>query len=142
MPGPGLETLHASCVAIGSRAVLLEGISGSGKSQLALRLIDRGATLVSDDYTDVWAESDVLLAAPPERLRGLIEVRGIGIVALPHQGRARVELIVALDKGEPRMPEEEARPVAGIELPYLRLSPHDPTTAIKVELALAGRTVS
>ena len=64
------ETLHASCVAIDDRAVLIEGSSGSGKSDLALRLIDRGARLVSDDYTLVTRHAMTLRASAPDRIAG------------------------------------------------------------------------
>src|SRR5688572_18237664 len=91
------ETLHASCVAIGGNAVLLHGRSGCGKSDLALRLIDRGAKLVSDDYTVLTRVNDRLLASPPPTIAGRIEVRGIGIVDLPHIADVEVRMLVALD---------------------------------------------
>ena len=72
------ETLHASTVSIKGRAVLIEGPSGSGKSDLALRLIDRGATLVSDDYTIVRRIDGNLIASAPPNIAGLCEVRGCG----------------------------------------------------------------
>ena len=69
------ETLHASCVAIDGRAVLIEGRPGSGKSDLALRLIDRGAKLVSDDYTVLVRERDRLFAQPPATIAGKIGLK-------------------------------------------------------------------
>ena len=76
------ETVHASTVAIEGRAVLIAGRSGSGKSDLALRLIDRGAVLVSDDYTFVRRADGRLLASPPDTIAGRIELRGVGIVEM------------------------------------------------------------
>ena len=76
------ETVHASTVATGGRAVLLSGPSGSGKSDLALRLIDRGFTLVSDDQTVVMREGDRLIASAPPTIAGKLEVRGLGIVEM------------------------------------------------------------
>jgi serine kinase of HPr protein (carbohydrate metabolism regulator) len=76
------EALHASAVAIDGRAVLLMGPSGAGKSDLALRLLDRGFTLVSDDQTLVRREGARLLASAPDTIAGKLEIRGIGIVAL------------------------------------------------------------
>src|SRR5687768_12453001 len=91
------ETIHASCVVIGNSAVLLHGASGSGKSDLALRLIDRGAALVSDDYTLLKRVGDRLVASAPPTIAGRIEVRGIGVVEMACVAEAHVRLLVALD---------------------------------------------
>lgn len=132
------ETLHASCVAIDGRAVLIEGRSGSGKSDLALRLIDRGAKLVSDDYTVLVRERDRLLAQPPATIAGKIEVRGIGIVDMPHGERVPVALVVCLSDQVERMPEEgEIRTIAGVVVPMITLNAREASAAIKVGLALA-----
>lgn len=131
------ETLHASCVAIGDRAVLIEGRSGSGKSDLALRLIDRGGVLVSDDYTVLVRESDTLIAQAPATIAGRIEVRGIGIVEMPHAERAPVALIVTLVDQVERFPEDRApRRIAGVALPEIALVASELSAPIKVELAL------
>jgi serine kinase of HPr protein (carbohydrate metabolism regulator) len=130
------ETLHATCVAIGGRAVLIEGPSGAGKSDLALRLIDRGATLVSDDYTHCEAADSALLASPPTRIAGQIEVRGIGIVRMPHLTQMPVALIVTLLDAPPRMPDPATRRIDGIAIPLVALAAREPSAAIKVELAL------
>ena len=79
---PSSETLHASTVAIDGRAVLIAGLSGSGKSDLALRLIDRGAVLVSDDYTVVSRAGDELTACAPTTIKGKMEVRGVGLMSI------------------------------------------------------------
>ena len=130
------ETLHASAVAIDGRAVLLEGLSGVGKSDLALRLIDRGGTLVSDDYTLLLRAGTRLLARPPETIAGRIEVRGIGLVTLPHAVDVPVALIVRLD-GEPeRMPERRVRRLAGIAVREMAFDPFHASTPLKIELAL------
>jgi serine kinase of HPr protein (carbohydrate metabolism regulator) len=132
------ETLHASCVAIDGRAVLIEGRSGSGKSDLALRLIDRGARLVSDDYTVLVRERDRLLAQPPATIAGKIEVRGIGIVDMPHGERVPVALVVCLSEQVERMPDEgEIRTIAGVVVPMITLNARETSAAIKVGLALA-----
>ena len=75
--------LHASAVEIGGHAVLLTGASGRGKSDLALRLIDRGAVLIADDQVQLTVDDARLLASPPAAIAGLVEIRGIGIVELP-----------------------------------------------------------
>ena len=90
--------VHASCVAIGGRAVLLFGASGAGKSDLAFRLIDEGAALVSDDYTLVVEADGALLASAPANIAGRIEVRGVGLLAQAAVAQARVALLVAVDQ--------------------------------------------
>lgn len=132
------ETIHASCVAIGGAAVLLHGPSGAGKSDLALRLIDRGAKLVSDDYTLLNAVGDRLVASAPATIAGRIEVRGLGLIEIPHVAEAYVRLIVALDEPMPRMPDEPlpTRRIAGIEAPVIALPAFEASTPIKIELAL------
>ena len=107
---------HASTVAIDGRAVMIEGPSGAGKSDLALRLIDRGAMLVSDDYTIVCARDGALWASAPATIAGWIEVRGVGIVDLPTAPPTPVALIVRLDAAMPRLPEPQRRTVEGIEV--------------------------
>jgi serine kinase of HPr protein (carbohydrate metabolism regulator) len=134
------ETIHASCVAIGGRAVLIEGGSGEGKSDLALRLIDRGAALVSDDQT-ICHRPDrggtALIASPPATIAGKIEVRGIGIVEMAHVEKVPVALIIEILDSPPRFPEDRrTRRVAGVEVPVLPLPALEPSAPIKVELAL------
>jgi len=129
--------LHATCVAIGEHAVLLIGASGSGKSDLALRLIDRGAVLVSDDQTVLTLTDGVLIAAPPATIAGLIEVRGIGIVPLPRRADVAVALAVRLGEPVVRMPEAAlSETINGIAIPLVRADSHEASAPIKVELAL------
>ena len=134
------ETIHATCVAIGGEAVLIEGRSGTGKSDLALRLIDRGATLVSDDYTILLRRDGTLIARPPGNLAGKIEVRGIGILDVEHLSDVPVALIVAITEAPPRMPAaSRQRQVAGVAVREIALPALEPSAAIKVELALRHR---
>ncbi|MEK7342551.1 MAG: HPr kinase/phosphatase C-terminal domain-containing protein [Pseudomonadota bacterium] len=130
------ETLHATSVAIGGRAVLLCGPSGIGKSDLALRLIDRGAVLVSDDYTLVKRIDGRLLATAPGTIAGKMEVRGIGIVAMPALAEAPVALLVDLSDRVARMPDAAQRSVAGVAVPLVTLAPLEASAPVKVELAL------
>lgn len=131
------ETLHATSVAIDGRVVLLRGPSGSGKSDLALRLIDRGAALVSDDYTLVKRIDGHLVATAPDTIRGKMEVRGIGIVAMAALTDAPVALIADLFDPVDRMPLEPVhRTVAGIAVPVVKIAPFEASAPIKVELAL------
>lgn len=131
------ETIHATCVAIHGRGVLLVGPSGCGKSDLALRLIDRGATLVSDDYTRCRQAGDRLIASPPATITGMIEVRGIGIMPVPHLAEAPVTLLIDLGGDVERMPEPSNRTIAGVALPMVCFAALEDSAPIKVELALS-----
>lgn len=128
--------VHASTVAIGGRAVLIAGRSGSGKSDLALRLIDRGAVLVSDDYTRLRVSGTMLNASAPEQIAGKFEIRGVGIIEQPTIGEAPVALVVDLDRGVERMPDLVTRSFCGIEIPLIGLSALEASAPIKVESAL------
>jgi serine kinase of HPr protein (carbohydrate metabolism regulator) len=131
------ETVHASCVAIDGRAVLIAGRSGRGKSDLSMRLIDRGATLVSDDYVIVRRKDGRLLANAPETIAGKIELRGVGILQLPAAKDVPVALVVDLDQDADRLPiPGESRSVAGVSLPLVHLGAHEASAPIKVEAAL------
>jgi serine kinase of HPr protein (carbohydrate metabolism regulator) len=131
------ETLHASCVALDGRAVLISGRSGSGKSDLALRLIDRGGTLVSDDYTIVQRVSGRLLAKAPPNILGKMELRGIGILTFETVTDVPVALFVDLNLDVVRLPEP--RPpmaIAGIQVPVIALNALEPSAPAKVVVAL------
>lgn len=133
------ETLHATCVAIGGRAVLLMGAPGSGKSDLALRLIDRGAVLVSDDGTVIEGDGDRALASAPATIAGQMEVRGLGIVGCPTVADVPVALCVLLDQPVPRMPAEPlpTRAIGGVAVPEIALAAFEASAPLKVEQALA-----
>ena len=140
MTGPSLssETLHVSCVAKDGRAILIAGRSGAGKSDLALRLIDRGAILVSDDYTVVRRVSGKLLAAAPRNIEGQMEVRGVGLDKVKSVSDIPVSLAVDLDRDVERLPEmHDPLVVAGIKVPVIGLNGLEPSAPVKVELALA-----
>ena len=116
---------------------MISGRSGAGKSDLALRLIDRGAILVSDDYTLVKRVGGQLLASAPATIAGKLEVRNIGIIDCDHQDDVPIRLYVDLDRQPERHPEpDDGLVVAGVKLPVLALSGQDVSAAIKVELAL------
>lgn len=117
---------HATAVALwcadGWRAALLRGPSGAGKSDLALRLMGQGWRLVGDDYVHVFASDNGLYAAPAERIAGMIEARGVGVVTARHLPLARVRLIVdCVQEGVERHPEEDDAEVAGAVVPRLTL---------------------
>ena len=138
-PGPRLsaETLHASTVAIDGRAVLIAGPSGSGKSDLALRLLDRGFTLVSDDQTIVKRSGDRLIATAPPTIAGKLEIRGIGIVEMEHADHAPVALVVELTSDIQRLPDDSReRPILGVSVPLISIDALTASAPSKVALAL------
>jgi serine kinase of HPr protein (carbohydrate metabolism regulator) len=137
--GPRLsaETIHASSVAVEGRAILISGPSGSGKSDLALRLLDRGFTLVSDDQTIVRRDGDRLIASAPATIAGKLEIRGIGIVELDHVEDSPVGLIVELTSDIQRLPDDSReRPILGVSIPLITIDAMTASAPSKVALAL------
>ena len=130
------ETIHASTVALDGRAVLITGPSGSGKSDLALRLLDRGFQLVSDDQTAVRIDGERLVASPPPNIAGKLEVRGIGIVEVEHVDEVPVALVIELTSNIERMPPDEVRSILGVATPIVAIDPMPASAASKVALAL------
>lgn len=142
------ELVHATAVMLaepdlggpgsGGWAALLRGPSGAGKSDLALRLIDRGATLVSDDQTRLEAHGGRLFAFAPEAIAGRLEVRGLGIAALPHRDAVPVALIVDLKPAAAieRLPEPQSERLAGVALRRIDLDPTQVSAPEKLRLAL------
>ena len=111
--------LHATCVSVSGIGILIRGAPGSGKSDLALRLIDEGADLVSDDYCEITVESGHLMAGAPGTIAGKLEIRGFGIVQLPHIDKMAVGLIV---------------------LPWLRIDPFTASATHKVHIVVQTLT--
>ncbi len=143
------ELLHATAVQLdtpdGPVGVLLRGPSGSGKSDLALRLIDAGARLVADDQSRLIARGGRLFASAPAELAGTLEVRGFGLTGVPSAPEAEVALIAELDAQAPgaRLPEEEeSRVLLGCRVPCLRLDPRAPSAAAKLRLAARSRAAA
>lgn len=138
------ELVHATVVAratpAGWRAVLIRGASGTGKSDLALRLCAAGWRLVGDDYVRLWRSGDGVFAAPAEPLEGRIEIRGLGIRPLGWRAPARV--VLAVEAVAPdvvdRLPEAAADRFAGLELPLLRLALLEGSTVAKVAAAMGA----
>jgi HPr kinase/phosphorylase len=124
--GPVATELHASCVALPAeagrmaRAVLILGPSGSGKSELAVQLVALGAVLVADDRTRLALRNGRLVATVPPSIRGMIEVRGIGILRLPALAEAELALAVDLGQREPtRLPPHRRFTALGRQVPLL-----------------------
>jgi HPr kinase/phosphorylase len=131
-----MTLLHGTCIAVDGHGVLLRGQPGAGKSDLALRLIDGGAVLVADDQVAVEADGDILWSSAPPTIRGLLEVRGVGLVRTDTAGRVPVRLIVDLVPREqvPRLPEPAHEDLEGIVLPVYRLHGFDGSAPAKIAL--------
>ncbi|MFL6724145.1 MAG: HPr kinase/phosphorylase [Sphingomicrobium sp.] len=131
------ENLHASCVASDGRAVLISGPSGSGKSDLALRLLDRGFILVSDDRTIVRKEGSRLIASAPDTIKGKLEIRGVGIVDMDVVPDAPVALVIELTSDIERIPDDSReRLILGIGIPVISVDAMTASAPSKVAVAL------
>jgi serine kinase of HPr protein (carbohydrate metabolism regulator) len=130
--------IHATAVALGTVGVLLRGPSGSGKSDLALRLIDGGARLIADDQTVLTRRGAALHAAPPASLAGRLEVRGVGIATVDFATDVPVVALFDLVPAQAidRLPEPATVELLGVPLPALRLDPTASSAAAKVRLAV------
>lgn len=122
--------IHASCAARDGAAVLLLGPPGAGKSDMVVRLLDRGFVLVADDRVEI----EDGFARPAAGLAGLLEVRGLGILRLPHAAPSRLHLAVRLGQRAPRLPAPAAERESG--LPVIEIDPGDVSAAQRVALAL------
>lgn len=141
--------VHGTCVALGRTGALLRGPSGSGKSDLALRFIylaRRGPAaieaplLVADDQVLVHRSEERLIARAPATIRGLLEVRGIGIVEVKPAPESLLSVIVDLvAPGEvERMPQtQEIERMLGVDVPIVRLAPFENSAPIKLAAAIA-----
>lgn len=132
--------IHASCIDLSGRGVLITGASGSGKSDLCLRLImEFGAKLVSDDRTYLKIIKDKLVATSPKILQGLLEVRGIGIIKQPFCKQTSINLVINLvNKHEEveRFPEESFFEFDNYKIRSFNLYAKDASSPAKVLAAL------
>lgn len=140
--GPEL-IVHATLVAhfrSGAwRGALLRGPSGSGKSGLALAAMASGWRLVADDRVQVWASGGRLFGKAPERLEGLVEARGLGVLATPHLPLSEIVVVIdlaAAPGGIERLPELQTTEMAGLRLPRAALFPQESSAVAKLALAL------
>ncbi len=129
--------VHATCLSllVGPqwRGVLILGPSGIGKSDFALRALETGWSLVSDDYTCLWSSGDGLYAAAPDTIAGKLEIRGHGIAEERIRRMTRVHLC-AMAQTDPveRLPEAEVTPILGHEVPTMRLNPREASSLPKL----------
>lgn len=132
------EKVPGTCVEVEGLGVLFRGPTGCGKSDLALRLIEGGARLIADDYTELSSESAILMARAPETIRDLLEVRGIGILKIGGALQAELGVVIDLvtaDQVE-RLPEDESIELLGIRVPLFRLAPLEASSPAKVRLVV------
>ena len=148
-PATAIERVHATVVALAGRAALIRGPSGSGKSDLALRCLalpplpgfTERPELVADDQVEITRAGDGLDARAPRAIAGKIEVRGVGILDLPYRPVARLALVVDLVAAHdvPRFPlDEKTVEFLGVALPVAQLAPFEPSTPVKLLLALSA----
>lgn len=132
--------IHASCVAMSGRGLLILGPSGSGKSLLALSLMAAGADLVADDRTLIRRDGGRLIADAPDEIRGRIEARGVGILAADVAGPAEIMLAVDLGRTEvERLPHRRRHELLGVEIPLV-FGPYQPHLAVMLrQYLLKGR---
>ena len=130
--------VHGTSIAIEQRAVLMRGPPGSGKSDLALRLVDDGALLIADDQTELTLRDGQIFASPPAPIAGRIEVRGLGVVALPTLDCAPLVLVVDLvPPGRvERLPDPHFCTYLDQEFPVLALAPFEASAPAKLRAAL------
>ncbi len=133
----GMHLIHATCIALDGEGVLLRGPSGAGKSDLALRLIDGGASLVADDQVQCRCDGGTLYASAPPALAGVIEVRGLGPVRMEHLPRVPLRLVADLvtpDRIE-RLPQPATCHLDDIEVPLIAVAPFEASAPAKLALA-------
>lgn len=132
--------IYGTVVTIGDWGVLLRGKSGSGKSDLALRLIGAGGLLVADDQIQLKLVDGLVWASAPAAIAGLLEVRGVGVMSMPVRGRAPIGLVVNLvaRPDVPRLPDARTENILGLALPVLDLYPFEASAPQKVKLALGS----
>lgn len=132
--------IHATCVAIKEKGILLLGKSGFGKSDLALRLIEnKGATLVADDRIDVERQNNTIIASCPEAIKGLLEVRGIGIIKVPYLELCDIKMAVNLVddiKQIERMPENKFYEIHQVKIPLIDIYPFEVSSVDKIVIKL------
>jgi len=140
-------TVHGTCVVIGDAGILIRGRPGAGKSDLALRLIDQGARLVSDDQVRLRLSGAAVIASAPDAIEGMIEVNGMGLILLDAAriaGEAPLTLLVDLVEGGgiERLPGPQVESVLGVSLPRMAISPFEASAPAKLRLAVGRGTGS
>ena len=132
-----MKRFHSTAVVLDNNGVLIIGESGSGKSDLALRLIDGGATLISDDITICKKRTDEIYLSSPIETKGLLEVREVGIITVPFVDGIRLKMVVRLiEKNSNRYPNKNFTRVLGVKIPLLVINGKSPSAVVKVKVKL------
>lgn len=129
---------HGTTIEINGVGIFIQGASGAGKSDFAIRLIEMGANLIADDYTNLTPASDALIASAPENIKGLIEIHGIGVISTEVKKQTQVKLVVELVEGDKieRMPEQQSTLIEGVSLPLIFLCAKQASATAKLSLYL------
>lgn len=131
------KLVHATAIAINDHGVLLVGPSGSGKSDLALRLIDRGAVLISDDAVYIEQSSGKALLQAAPNIEGRIELRGVGIIEVPHTKYTAMRMVAEMAAPDERIPSTNlSTNIAGHSVPSVKIAALEASAPLKVEYAL------
>ena len=132
-----IKRLHATSVAIEDNGVAIFGDPGSGKSDLALRLIDSGATLISDDITVFSKLEKNINLFGIENTKGLLEVREVGIITVPYVEGIKLKLVVRLsDKVIERIPKKNQINLLGLKFPKLEINGKNSSSVAKIKVKL------
>ena len=132
-----INEFHATSIVLEDAGLMITGPSGIGKSDLALRLIDNGATLISDDITMCKKVGNDLRLFAPKNTKGLLEVREIGIINVPYVENVRLLLIISLSKNNVnRVPKKRYKIINGIKVPVFGLYGNHPSAVVKIKVKL------
>lgn len=132
-----LKRVHSSAIVLEDNGILIIGDSGSGKSDLALRLIDSGATLISDDVTICEKKKNLIYLSAPSETKGLLEVREVGIITVPFVEGIILRMIVKLeDGGLERIPKKNNYKIFGQKIPMLTINGKNSSSVVKVKVKL------
>ena len=131
------KNFHSTSVVIEDSGLMIIGESGSGKSDLALRLIDSGATLISDDISICRKRLEGVFLYSPSKTKGLLEVREIGIITVPFIENVKLHLVVELiDKDGERMPQKYETTILGNKIPKIKLFGKNSSSVAKIKVKL------
>ena len=131
------KRVHSSAVVLDDNGVLIMGDSGSGKSDLALRLIDNGATLISDDISICRKNSNNIYLYCPQEIKGLLEVREVGIITVPFVERIKLRLVVNLkSNNNERSPKDNSFKILGIKIPIINIEGKNSSAVAKIKVKL------
>ena len=132
-----IKQVHSTSVVLDDNGILITGDSGSGKSDLALRLIDNGATLISDDVTICKKQINHIFLSSPRETKGLLEVREVGIITVPFVEQIKLRMVVKLiNKELERLPKKRIYKLLGVDIPLLTINGLNSSSVIKVKVKL------